>query len=40
VRTHDHPYDEFKRFKKEVSLLTDERELLKKTAVYFAEVLR
>jgi transposase len=37
VRTDDHLYDELKRLKKEVALLTDERDLLKKAAAYFAK---
>jgi transposase len=37
VRTDDHLYDELKRFKKEVARLTEERDLLKKTAAYFVK---
>lgn len=37
VRTDDHIYDELKRLKKEVARLTEERDLLKKAAAYFAK---
>lgn len=37
VRTDDHLYDELKRLKKEVARLTEERDLLKKAAAYFAK---
>jgi transposase len=37
VRTDDHLYDELKRLKKEVAKLTEERDLLKKAAAYFAK---
>jgi len=37
VRTDDHLYDELKRLKKEVAQLTEERDLLKKAAAYFAK---
>jgi transposase len=36
VRTDEHLYDELKRLKKEVVRLTEERDLLKKAAAYFA----
>jgi transposase len=36
VRTDDHLYDELKRLKKENARLTEERDLLKKAAAYFA----
>ena len=36
VRTDDHLYEELKRLKKEVARLTEERDLLKKAAAYFA----
>ena len=36
VRTDEHLYDELKRLKKEVTRLTEERDLLKKAAAYFA----
>jgi transposase len=36
VRTDEHLYDELKRLKKEVARLTEERDLLKKAAAYFA----
>ena len=37
VRTDQHLYDELKRLKKEVARLTEERDLLKKAAAYFAK---
>ena len=37
VRTDEHLYDELKRLKKEVIRLTEERDLLKKAAAYFAK---
>ena len=37
VRTDEHLYDELKRLKKEVARLTEERDLLKKAAAYFAK---
>ncbi len=37
VRTDEHLYDELKRLKKEVAQLTEERNLLKKAAAYFAK---
>jgi transposase len=37
VRTDDHLYEELKRLKKEVAQLTEERNLLKKAAAYFAK---
>lgn len=37
VRTDDHLYDELKRLRKEVAQLTEERNLLKKAAAYFAK---
>ncbi|MCC7136657.1 MAG: transposase [Nitrosomonas sp.] len=37
VRTDEHRYEELKRLKKEVVRLTDERDLLKKAAAYFAK---
>jgi transposase len=37
TRTDDHLYDELKRLKKEVARLTEERDLLKKAAAYFAK---
>lgn len=36
ARTDEHLYDELKRLKKEVARLTEERDLLKKAAAYFA----
>jgi len=40
VRTDEHLYDELKRLKKEVARLTEERDLLKKAAAYFAKETR
>ena len=40
VRTDDHLYDELKRLKKENARLTEERDLLKKAAAYFAREIR
>jgi transposase len=40
VRTDEHLYDELKRLKKEVARLTEERNLLKKAAAYFAKETR
>lgn len=40
VRTDEHLYEELKRLKKEVTRLTEERDLLKKAAAYFATELR
>lgn len=37
VRTDEHLYEELKRLKKEVAQLTEERNLLKKAAAYFAK---
>jgi transposase len=37
IRTDEHLYDELKRLKKEVAQLTEERNLLKKAAAYFAK---
>ena len=37
VRTDEHLYDELKRLKKEIARLTEERDLLKKAAAYFAK---
>lgn len=37
VRSDEHLYDELKRLKKEVARLTEERDLLKKAAAYFAK---
>ena len=37
VRTDEHLYEELKRLKKEVARLTEERDLLKKAAAYFAK---
>lgn len=37
VRTDDHLYEELRRLKKEVAQLTEERNLLKKAAAYFAK---
>jgi transposase len=37
ARTDEHLYDELKRLKKEVARLTEERDLLKKAAAYFAK---
>ena len=39
-RTDEHLYDELKRLKKEVARLTEERDLLKKAAAYFARETR
>jgi transposase len=36
VRTDEHLYDELKRLKKELTRVTQERDLLKKAAAYFA----
>jgi transposase len=36
VRTNDHLYEELKRLKQENARLTEERDLLKKAAAYFA----
>jgi len=36
LRTDEHLYDELKRLKKEIAQLTEERDLLKKAAAYFA----
>ena len=36
VRTDEHLYDELKRLKKKILRLTEERDLLKKAAAYFA----
>lgn len=40
VRTDDHIYDENKKLKKELIRVTQERELLKKAAAYFAKELQ
>jgi transposase len=40
ARTDDHLYEELKRLKKEVAQLTEERNLLKKAAAYFAKEAR
>jgi transposase len=40
VRTDEHLYDELKRLKKENVRLTEERDLLKKAAAYFARETR
>ncbi|CAD6882348.1 hypothetical protein [Methylomonas albis] len=40
VRTNEHLHDELKRFKKEMARLTEELELLKKAAAYFAKAQR
>jgi len=37
LRTDEHLYDELKRLKKEIARLTEERDLLKKAAAYFAK---
>lgn len=37
VRTDEHLYEELKRLKKEIARLTEERDLLKKAAAYFAK---
>jgi len=37
VRTDEHLYEELKRLKKAVIRLTEERDLLKKAAAYFAK---
>ena len=37
VRTDEHLYDELKRLRREVAILTEERALLKKAAAYFAK---
>jgi transposase len=37
VRRDEHLYEELKRLKKEVAQLTEERDLLKKAAAYFAK---
>jgi len=36
-RTDEHLYEELKRLKKEIALLIEERDLLKKAAAYFAK---
>jgi transposase len=40
MRTTDHIYDENKRLKKELAHVTQERDLLKKAAAYFAKEAR
>lgn len=40
MRTDEHLYDELKRLKKENARLTEERDLLKKAAAYFARGIR
>ena len=37
MRTDEHIYDELKRIKKELARVTQERDLLKKAAAYFAK---
>ena len=37
MRTDEHLYDELKRLKKELTIVTQERDLLKKAAAYFAK---
>lgn len=37
MRTDEHLYDELKRLKKDLARVTQERDLLKKAAVYFAK---
>jgi transposase len=37
VRTDEHLYEELKRLKREIARLTEERDLLKKAAAYFAK---
>ena len=37
MRTDEHLYDELKRLKKELVIVTQERDLLKKAAAYFAK---
>lgn len=37
MRTDEHLYDELKRLKKDLSRVTQERDLLKKAAAYFAK---
>lgn len=37
IRTDDHLYDELKRLKKDLAKVTQERDLLKKAAAYFAK---
>jgi len=37
VRTDEHLYDELKRLKKDLARVTQERDLLKKAAAYFAK---
>ena len=37
IRTDEHLYEELKRLKKEIAQLTEERDLLKKAAAYFAK---
>lgn len=39
-RNDEHLYDELKRLKKEVARLTEERDILKKAAAYFAKETR
>lgn len=40
TRSDEHLYDELKRLKKEVARLTEERDILKKAAAYFAKEIR
>jgi transposase len=37
IRTDEHLYDELKRLKKDLARVTQERDLLKKAAAYFAK---
>ena len=37
MRTDEHLYDELKRLKKDLARVTQERDLLKKAAAYFAK---
>jgi transposase len=37
MRTMEHPFDEIKQLKKELARVTQERDLLKKAAAYFAK---
>ena len=40
MRKDEHHFDEIKRLKKELARVTEERDLLKKAAAYFAKEIR